>query len=146
MDTRTIAAAMSAAVTLMGCEAHPRPAGTPMDHDGSSHATARAGALFDTYCARCHGRDGRWRSGAPPLMGEHALPLEPPPTARLRTAPFRTAADVMAFVRENMPADQPGRLKDEDYASIVAFVLVANGVDLAGAEITPSSAPLIMLR
>ena len=60
-----------------------------------------------------------------------ALPLDPPKGAKKRKGvQFRTAADVFAFVKKNMPLKKPGSLTDNEYAAILAFDLKGNGVDL----------------
>ena len=49
---------------------------------------------------------------------------------------FKTALDVLNYVRVNMPGDAPGTLKDDEYRAILAFDLKANGVDLAGKDVS----------
>lgn len=88
------------------------------------------GALFGQHCAKCHGASGQGTDKAPPLVGEGALPLDPPATAKHRKGQFKTALDVFNFVKANMPADAPGSLTDEQYVQILAFDLKANGVEL----------------
>jgi mono/diheme cytochrome c family protein len=89
----------------------------------------RGGQLYTEHCARCHGDAGEGSEDGPSLVGESALPRHAPAGAK-RTAELRTAADVLAFTSENMPADDPGALPPDDYLAIVAFALTANGVSL----------------
>lgn len=87
--------------------------------------------LYGEHCASCHGDSGQGGEG-PPLVGlqSGALPLDPPEGAQVRTQPFRTVADIAAFVVANMPPGQAGSLAEEEYWSILAFDLKANGIEL----------------
>ena len=92
---------------------------------------ARGGEVYGQKCASCHG-DGGQGAKAPRVVGlaEGALPLDPPATAKFRKSRFVTVADVADFVVKTMPPDAPGSLSAEDYYSILAFDLKANGIDL----------------
>jgi cytochrome c len=88
--------------------------------------------LFADHCAGCHGASGQGTAQAPPLVGlkTGALPLDPPPAAKVRTTQFVTVADVAAFAVANMPANAPGSLSADEYWDILAFDLNANGITL----------------
>jgi S-disulfanyl-L-cysteine oxidoreductase SoxD len=88
--------------------------------------------LFGQKCAHCHGDSGQGTTMAPPLVGldDGALPLDPPPGAKVRTTQFVTVMDVANFAVKYMPADAPGSLSTEQYFSVLAFDLHANGIDL----------------
>ncbi len=92
---------------------------------------AQGQKLYGQYCANCHGASGEGGK-APAVVGlkTGALPLDPPPTAKYRKSQFKTVADIAGFVAKNMPADAPGTLTEEQYFSILAFDLKANGIDL----------------
>jgi cytochrome c len=93
---------------------------------------AKAGeALYGANCAGCHGAHGN-DGKAPPVVGlkQGALPLDPPKKSKLRTGPFKTVADIAAFVVKTMPPKAPGSLSTDDYYAILAFDLKANGIDL----------------
>lgn len=94
---------------------------------------AREGSrVYAAHCARCHGKSGQGTRRASALIGRGALPRLPPPERRkVRRTEFRTAADVLAFVEEKMPFDDPGSLEEEEAAAVVAFLLRENGVALA---------------
>jgi len=106
---------------------------------------AEGGKLFAKHCAKCHGDAGQGKKG-PPLVGKDALPLDPPTTAKLRKTQFHTAEDVAAFVAANMPPKKGGSLSTEQYYDILAFDLKANGVDVSGKKIDPTTAAQIKLH
>lgn len=87
--------------------------------------------LYGERCAGCHGASGEGGKG-PRLVGldEGALPLEPRADAKYRKGTFRTVADVAAFVTQNMPPGKGGALTGEEYWSVLAFDLKANGIEL----------------
>jgi S-disulfanyl-L-cysteine oxidoreductase SoxD len=102
--------------------------------------------LYKKYCAKCHGDAGQGTKKAPPVVGKDALPLDPPATAKVRKTQFHTAQDVAAFVAEKMPANKPGSLTADQYYAILAFDLRANGVDVSGKKIDPTTAAAIKLH
>lgn len=115
--------------------------GTPPEANSGEHAAQTSPANFseqvalgaDLYgarCSKCHGKAGEGTATAPAVVGASALPLDPPPGAKHRTTRFVTVADVAAFVTKNMPADAPASLTGEEYYSVLAFDLKANGIDL----------------
>lgn len=87
--------------------------------------------LYIANCAGCHGDTGE-NGRAPKLVGLHsgALPLDPPAGSKHRTGQFKTVADVATFVVANMPPKGYGHLTEDEYFSILAFNLEANGIDL----------------
>ena len=91
---------------------------------------AHGGELYGAHCSSCHGKGGEGTGNAPAVVGPTALPLDPPSGAKFRKSQFVTVADVAKFVVENMPADAPNSLSEEDYFSVLAFDLHANGIDL----------------
>ncbi len=115
------------------------------DVTGAEQA-AQGQKLFAKNCAKCHGKAGEGSKKAPPIVGKDALPLDPPPTAKLRKTQFRTAQDVAEFVSAKMPANKPGSLTAEQYYDILAFDLKANGVDVSGKKLDPTTAAEIKLH
>jgi cytochrome c len=96
--------------------------------------------LYAENCSSCHGDHGEGgvttRGKVPPVVGPTALPFYPPPGARYRKQQFGTARDLYDFVKATMPPGMGGTLADQDYLDIVAFALMANGVDLSRRAIT----------
>jgi thiosulfate dehydrogenase len=75
--------------------------------------TARGAAVYRAVCAKCHGAEGAGTAAAPPLWGPESYNIGAG-MARLRTA--------AAFIRDNMPFDQPGTLSDQQALDVAAFV------------------------
>ena len=107
---------------------------------------AEGGKLYVKHCAKCHGDAGQGTKKAPPVVGKEALPLDPPATAKVRKSQFHTAQDVAAFVAAKMPANKPASLTVDQYYAILAFDLKANGVDVTGKKIDPTTAAAIKLH
>ena len=105
---------------------------------------AQGQKLYGEHCAECHGASGEGGK-APAVVGldKGALPLDPPAKAEHRKTQFKTVADIAAFVVKNMPADAPGTLTEEQYYSILAFDLKANGIDLGEKKLDGSVAPTL---
>jgi len=113
-------------------EEAPEEAPKPMGPQTFADQVKAGAELYGEHCASCHGDQGQGTDKGPRVVGaaEGALPLDPPAGAKARTTQFHTAADVAGFVVKNMPADEPGSLKEHEYWSILAFDLHANGVEL----------------
>jgi thiosulfate dehydrogenase len=75
--------------------------------------TAAGARVFGSICAKCHGPDGQGTAVAPPLWGPQSYNIGAGMT-RVRTA--------AAFVRDNMPFDQPGGLTDQQALDAAAYV------------------------
>ena len=113
---------------------------------GNTDQVAQGAPLYVVHCAKCHGPAGEGIGKAPAVVGENALPLDPPPGAQHRTGQFRTARDVLDFIRANMPADKPGSLSETQYADILAFDLKLNGIDLHHERVNEENAANFVLH
>jgi mono/diheme cytochrome c family protein len=92
---------------------------------------AKGGELYGANCASCHGANGEGKKKYPKVVGEGALPLDPPKGAKMRKGiQFNTAKDVADFVVAKMPPKKAGKLTPEEYYAILAFDLNANGIAL----------------
>lgn len=92
---------------------------------------AKGGELYGANCASCHGANGEGKKKYPKVVGEGALPLDPPKGAKLRKGiQFNTAKDVADFVVANMPLKKADKVTPEDKLAILAFDLNANGIAL----------------
>ena len=129
-------AAAVAALLALGCggstpSEEPNSPGAAAEPASFAEQVSLGQTLFAEHCAHCHGSSGQGGDG-PRLVGLElgALPLDPPPSATLRKTQFKTVADVATFVVANMPPDEPGSLSGEEYYSVLAFDLSANGIAL----------------
>jgi thiosulfate dehydrogenase len=75
--------------------------------------TAAGARVYGSMCAKCHGPDGQGTAVAPPVWGPQSYNVGAGMT-RVRTA--------AAFVRDNMPFDQPGSLTDQQALDAAAYV------------------------
>jgi cytochrome c len=101
--------------------------------------------LYGANCASCHGANGEGKKGKPKVVGEGALPLDPPKSAKLRKGvQFTTAKDVGDWVATHMPLKKGGSLKPEEYWAILAFDLSANGIAV-NEPVTPENAAAITI-
>ena len=110
------------------CGGNAANAVTPRPED----PVAWGGQLYGAKCARCHGDHGEGHGDAPAVVGEGALPLDPPAKAKFRKGKFETAKDVHDFVRAAMPPGHGGSLTDDEYWALIAFDLDANKVKVTG--------------
>jgi alcohol dehydrogenase (cytochrome c) len=95
------------------------PTATAQTAGSYTVAQADAGrAIFDRSCATCHMTDLSGAFEAPELTG---------PNFRLAWGE-RPVGELLDLVSVSMPPGQGGSLGDEAYASVVAFILQANGV------------------
>jgi cytochrome c len=97
-------------------------------------------------CASCHGDRGEGNPKNPAVIGDGALPAAAPAGAKLRTGlTFRTAADVLGFIKTKMPIKTPGTLTDAEAAAVTSWMLSESRVAIS-APLTAASAPSIPLR
>jgi cytochrome c len=143
MRTSVIASTLITAITIAGLTARSRAADTAA---AGGDQVAQGEQLFAKHCATCHGKAGEGTKKAPPVVGKDALPLDPPEKAKVRKTQFHTAQDVAQFVSTKMPAKKPGSLTADEYYAILAFDLKANGVDVSGKKIDPTTAAAIKLH
>jgi cytochrome c len=139
-------AAIGCAHESTGAGAATAGAGVASGGGGDALAQAdRGGALYGQHCASCHGNAGQGSDKAPPVVGQNALPLDPPAAAKYRKGQFHTAREVFDFVKVNMPPNAD-KLPEAQVLDVVAFDLKANGVDLTGKTLTPESLAAIVLH
>lgn len=138
-------------VALAACGGEQTPPSSPSGPAATTPVTfaeqVTAGqSLYAASCASCHGSSGEGAS-APRVVGldQGALPRDPPADRKFRKTPFKTAADVAGFVVKNMPPNKGGSLTEEQYFSILAFDLHANGVDLP-TKLDGSNASTVVLH
>lgn len=85
-----------------------------------SEAQAKAGEdIYMDKCVMCHAED---LSGDTPYNPAPALAGKP----FLASWDRRTVGDLFDFMSKNMPKDDPGSLKKEDYVKVIAFIFKFN--------------------
>jgi len=93
--------------------APPQPSNRLAKWGGLTPDTAVGARVFAATCAKCHGPSGEGTAVAPPVWGPQAYNIGAG-MARVRTA--------AAFIRDNMPFDQPGTLSDQQAIDAAAFI------------------------
>lgn len=141
---------------------------TPMPSPVSADAQLEDGeSLYNLYCITCHGdrlygldpawiaqwpadRQNCWQSKChmenyPP--DGFALPREVPALAGPGSlTKFGTAADLHAFINVRMPFQEPGRLTEDEYWAMVAYILRHNDIGLGGGILTAANAGSVLLQ
>jgi thiosulfate dehydrogenase len=91
--------------------------------------TAKGAVVYGLHCARCHGVNG---DGA----GDHTTPATPVwgPNAYTIGAGMARRLTAAAFIRRNMPFDQPGTLTEQQALDVAAYIDARARPDFAGKE------------
>lgn len=102
----------------------------------SDSQAARGGRIYRQVCSSCH---------APKMEGGEMGPS-------LRGKPFidpwggERLAELMSYLQETMPQDNPGSLSDEDYTDVLAYVLKVNGFPAGDLDLTVESVENIVIE
>jgi len=96
------------------------------DHEQVEHGQH----LYSESCAKCHGAQ---------LEGITAPALSGPAFAPAANSHL-TIGGIYQYMSTNMPADRPGKMTDQEYADLMAFLLYTNGYDAGGAKLTSEAA------
>ena len=91
----------------------------------TSAQALRGGGLYNENCASCHGPDFLGDEMAPSIAGDDFIV-------------FWTEVPVGSLferIKVSMPADGPGRLTDEEYVDVVAYLLDANSYPAGDQEL-----------
>lgn len=102
------------------------PARTVWDGVYTDAQAERATATFNQSCARCHTLTAE---GTRPLSGDKFW----------EGYTQRTVADLLTYVRTNMPNGSGGSLPAASYNDLVALILKSNGLPAGNTEITPET-------
>ena len=94
--------------------------------------------IYADACAKCHG-DQLEGNTAPALSGESFAP---------EGKSHITIGGIYQYMSSNMPADRPGKMTEQEYSDLMAFLLYSNGYDASKTKLTAdaanaSKAPLI---
>ena len=98
-----------------------RPAQSVVEGVYNAEQGKRGQGVFLDECSRCHAESLAGTEFAPPLIGESFL----------QGWNGRSVGDLFELIRDNMPADGPGRLSPTQVTDLVAFVLKSNGFPAA---------------
>lgn len=118
MNTRPAKAALLAAMTVGLCGAvagiTAALAQSPTAALYTDDQAQRGVDAYETRCGMCHGANMEGAQG-PTLLGDTL------------TSHYPTVGDLMQFIVQNMPKNDPGSLSHDDYVDILAFILLKNG-------------------
>ncbi|WP_179401312.1 c-type cytochrome [Burkholderia guangdongensis] len=96
------------------------------DHEQVEHGQH----LYADSCAKCHGAQ---------LEGITAPALSGPAFAPAAHSHL-TIGGIYQYMSTNMPADRPGKMTDQEYADLMAFLLYTNGYNAGNAKLTADMA------
>jgi mono/diheme cytochrome c family protein len=96
----------------------------------------RGQAVYVDACAKCHIEDLSGGKDSPPLVGDDFL----------GGWKGKTVGDLFDEVRMTMPFDSPGKLTQEQYADILAYIFSANKFPAGSTELAHDTAPLAKIQ
>ena len=92
----------------------------------------RGGALYTENCASCHGPDFMGDEMAPSIAGNDFIVYWTEVPVGL----------LFERIKVSMPADAPGRLSDEEYTDVLAYLLEASSYPSGESELPADKAAL----
>jgi alcohol dehydrogenase (cytochrome c) len=102
----------------------------PNQADGfTAEQASRGGEAYERECASCHRSDFQGSFEAVQLAGPNFL---------INWAE-QSPAVLFERIKASMPIGQPGRLSDQAYVDIVAYLLAANGVSAGNGELSATT-------
>lgn len=93
--------------------------------------------IFEAQCVSCHGEGGRGNT-AEELIGEPLKPTKDNPS-KVIGAYWPYATTIYDFIRRSMPPTAPGSLSSDQVYALVAYLLSANGIISATAEVSQTT-------
>lgn len=91
----------------------------------SNTQARRGGRVYRASCATCHGPGLRGTEAGPQLLGG----------AFLGGWSGDPLSELLLFVRDTMPQDDPGGLSEMDYSDVLAYILQVNEFPAGDAEL-----------
>jgi cytochrome c len=101
--------------------------------------------IFAKQCAECHGANGAGGT-VPDEYTDYAGMKAPPVVGEVRLPSMKTAGNAYAFVKSHMPLQAPGSLSSDEALAVIAFDLMANGIEADGQPLTAENAKEINLQ
>lgn len=120
-----VAWAAAAPVSAQSASSGPR---SVLDSVYSEPQADRGEVVFDDVCSSCH--------AASQFRGD---------TFSMNWT-RRTLRDLYRLIRSSMPQDSPGRLSDQEYIDVVAYLLQLNRYPAGEAELAPDEDALRRIR
>jgi len=110
---------------------------SPSVWDGVFSATQaeRGRVVYERHCSRCHGDDLAARGGSP-LAGEGFV----------RNWEARSVERLFRTIRDTMPPQSAGTLRESDALDVVAYVLERNGFPAGASELVPDAEALARIH
>jgi cytochrome c len=127
------AIAWTAAAFQVSHAALAQPVSPPRPAPVSTEQVGRGQTIFASICATCHGAQGQGGKG-PRIIGQ--------PNG---LSGYPTAKELYEFVSTQMPFDNAGSLKVEEYWDVLAFVLDENRLLPPDTTLGPDNASMIKL-
>lgn len=128
---RPIAAALLACALLPGSarsQSSDSATVTTLSKVYSAEQAARGKELHELACLSCH------------------KPAEHAGSKFWDTLVGKPVSDFFAYVRRDMPQDNPGSLSDEQYAAVIAYLFSLNGMPAGDTPLPGDSASLAKIR
>jgi len=102
----------------------------------SDTQATRGGRVYRQACSSCHARNLEGGEMGPGLRGRPFI------------APWEgeSLAELMAYVQETMPQDNPGGLSEQDYFDVLAYVLKTNEFPSGDVDLTAQSIESIVIE
>jgi mono/diheme cytochrome c family protein len=117
-------------------EAAAQSSKTVLDGAYSDAQAERGKALYAKSCSLCHGNPPTGTAMAPGLSGDDFL----------ASYGGMTAGDLFTKISKTMPADDPGTLKPQETAELIAYLFSANKWPAGGADLPSDLAALKEIR
>ena len=102
----------------------------------SDTQATRGGRVYRQACSSCHARNLEGGEMGPGLLGRPFI------------APWEgeSLAELMAYMQETMPQDNPGGLNEQDYSDVLAYVLKVNEFPSGDVDLTAASVESIVVE
>jgi mono/diheme cytochrome c family protein len=129
----TLAATLTSGPHAQAAGQSPR---SVLDGVYTQQQAARGKVLYGQYCAVCHGDPPTGTLMAPGLAGDEFLAIYN----------GSTAGDLFTKISKTMPADNPGTLKPQENADLLAYMFSANSWPAGKLELPSDLAALKEIR